>query len=58
MAPGTSATEEHRDELREAFKVKDRNGNGYISGRREDLRAAFKVIDRDGNGLIWAAEIN
>ncbi len=68
MASGTSATEKRRDELREAFKVNNRDGNGFVPAAeirrtmREKLAAVelcetFEGFDRDGYGLISAADL-
>merc|ERR1719219_1413034 len=42
------AEKETPEDLKQAFRVFDKDGNGFVS-TPEDLKQAFRVFDKDGN---------
>merc|ERR550534_3347991 len=42
--------EQMKEELKEAFRIYDRDGQGYIT--TDVLKEAFRIYDRDGQGFI------
>merc|ERR1719495_1431623 len=42
--------EQMKEELKEAFRIYDRDGQGFIT--TDCLKEAFRIYDRDGQGFI------